>query len=216
MPINVYMHQTQYETIIIVFLLMLLFVFKYSAKSNIILLEAFDNEQYIVNDLPDSQIAANTLAQIMTTLNKLVTNIINDYNNLPTSKHTDDDKQYIDYIKTIQQKLKHVQISETPLFSSFTSYSIKKGQKLVFCLRSKKTNKIHDINELLYVAIHEIAHIGCPEYGHTDLFKKINQYMLTKAIKYKLYKYVDYYNEPREYCGINLTSTIATKSNSKV
>ena len=55
-----------------------------------------------------------------------------------------------------------------------TSKKINKGEEIVFCLRSIPDNKLHNINELMYVAIHEIAHVGCPEIGHTSLFKKIN------------------------------------------
>ena len=49
--------------------------------------------------------------------------------------------------------------------SKFTSYSINKGEEIVFCLRCKKTNQLHNINELMYVAIHEISHVACPEIG---------------------------------------------------
>jgi len=67
---------------------------------------------------------------------------------------------------------------------------------------------LHDINDLLYVAIHEIAHIGCPEIGHTLLFKKINKYLLKEAINYKIYRYDNYGKNNKEYCGIILTNNI--------
>ena len=56
---------------------------------------------------------------------------------------------------------------------SYTSYTINKGQEMAVCLRSKNDKKIHDINEIMYVIIHEISHIACPELGHTKLFLKI-------------------------------------------
>ena len=39
--------------------------------------------------------------------------------------------------------------------------------------QSKILNEIHDMNTLIYVVIHEMAHVACPEYGHTKLFKEI-------------------------------------------
>jgi hypothetical protein len=59
-----------------------------------------------------------------------------------------------------------------------TSYTINKGDEMAICLRSKKDKNIHDLNEIMYVVIHEISHIACPEIGHTKLFLKINKYFL--------------------------------------
>ena len=118
------------------------------------------------------------------------------------------DKKYIEYVRIIKNKLANVKISENLVDSKYTSYSINKGEELVFCIRDNKKYKIHPINELLYVAIHEIAHIGCPEVGHTDLFRLINIYLLEKAIYYKLYKFIDYNKHNKKYCGMVLTSTI--------
>jgi len=126
-------------------------------------------------------------------------------------KNSENDKEYVIYkknINLIKNKIDKVIIKETPKNSNYTSYSVNKGEELYLCIRSKNTNKIHDINDLLYVAIHEIAHIGCPEIGHTDLFFKINLYLLKKAVEFNLYKYDNYNNKPREYCGINLNNTL--------
>jgi len=60
----------------------------------------------------------------------------------------------------------------------------------------------------MYVAVHEIAHIGCPEIGHTTLFKKINKFLLERAAQINLYKFENYKSTQKEYCGITLTSNI--------
>ena len=83
-----------------------------------------------------------------------------------------------------------------------------KGEEIVFCLRSKNDNKLHDINELMYVAIHEIAHVGCPEIGHTPLFLKINKILLKQAVECNVYVYKNYSLYPEDYCGIKLSTTI--------
>ncbi len=186
---------------------MFIIIYKLKYKSPIITIEAFNNKSYLVNDLPDSQKAANVLATIMITLNKLVNNIISNYDSENYTNNKNDNK-YIGYVRKIQKSLPFVKISENPINSKFTSYSVNKGEELVFCIRDKKHFKIHNINELLYVAIHEIAHIGCPEIGHTELFNRINLYLLKKATCLKLYKYIDYNKHNKHYCGMNLTSTI--------
>jgi hypothetical protein len=196
-----------FETIILIFLTMFIIVYKLVFKSRIITVEAFDKTPYLVNDLPDSQIAANILARIMIIMNTLVNKIIYEYDNYKKS-NTEEDDTYIKYIRTIKERLPYVKISESPLNSKFTSYSVNKGEELVFCIRSKTTRKIHPLNELLYVSIHEIAHIGCPEIGHTELFRLINLYLLKKAVCYGLYIYIDYFETNKDYCGMTLSSTI--------
>ena len=64
------------------------------------------------------------------------------------------------------------------------------------------------MNLLMYVAIHELAHIACPEIGHGSLFINIFKFLAEQAIKLKIYKYKDYYANPEEYCGMILSSTV--------
>jgi len=190
--------------VLVIFLILILFIiFIINNKLLYVKIEAFDNNIYYVNDLPDAQDAANFLAKIMKILNELVIKIIDNYNILDTN-----DKKYIESIKKIKDKLPFIKISENPLDNKYTSYSINKGEELVLCIRDKKTKKIQDINDILYVAIHEIAHIGCLEYGHTEIFNEINYYLLKKAVEYDYYKYIDYYKNNKPYCGIQLTSTL--------
>ena len=60
----------------------------------------------------------------------------------------------------------------------------------------------------MYVAIHEMAHMACPEIGHGELFKDIFRFLTLEAIDLKLYKKTDYQNNPVEYCGMLLSSSI--------
>jgi hypothetical protein len=199
------MFERMFETIILIFLVMFIIIYKQKYISPVVAIEAFNNQAYLVNDLPDSQEAANMLARVMLTLAKLVDLIVENYDQ---GKRTPTDDKYIKYVRRIKRRLPNVKISENPTNSNYTSYSINKGEELVFCIRNKINFKIHDINVILYVAVHEIAHIGCPEVGHTDLFTEINMYLLSKAVCYGLYKYVDYFYSHEDYCGMTLTSTI--------
>jgi hypothetical protein len=192
------------ETVIVIIFATLIIIYKIVYRQRIVNVEAFDGQKYLVNNLSDSKEAADVLAELMNRLVKLVDNIIRDY--IQGSDKEDD--IFINYVRKIKQRLPYVKISETALNSSYTSYSINKGEELVFCIRNKYDYKIHNINELLYVAIHEIAHIGCPEIGHTELFKEINLYLLKKAVCYKIYRYIDYFMDNHDYCGLTLTSTI--------
>jgi hypothetical protein len=194
------------ETLYIIFFILFFILYKYLNYNEIIYIEGFDSKSYLVRNLPDKEDAAELLAYIRNTLIKFINDLYHDIKN--DIKTDDTSKNFLKYIKTIKNRLPNSIIKESSAKSEYTSYSINKGEELVFCLRSKNTNKLHDINDLLYVAIHEIAHIGCPEIGHTELFKKINKYLLKEAINYKIYRYDNYGKNNKEYCGIILTNNI--------
>ena len=87
-------------------------------------------------------------------------------------------------------------------------YSVNKGEQIVFCLRSKNTGKLHSLNLVMYVALHEMAHVACPEYGHTKLFKKIFAFFTKTAIEMGIYERIPFNQRPEEYCGLTITDSI--------
>ena len=103
---------------------MFIIIYKFKYKLSIKSIDSFNNISYIVNDLPDAQNASDTLATIMISINKLINNIIED-NDQSTIIKTELDKKYIKYIKVIKDRLPYVRISENPVNSIYTSYSIK-------------------------------------------------------------------------------------------
>lgn len=86
-----------------------------------------------------------------------------------------------------------------------TSFVINKGEKFGLCLRDKSTQKIHDINLLKFVIIHELTHIGTINYGHEYQFWSWMKFMLLQAQKSGMYKPVDYQNQHQSYCGMDVT-----------
>ena len=196
------------KKIIILFLIVCI-IFVLVKKSNQVvekmtLVEAFDRKKYLVRDLNDRNESANLLAKLMDNLKLLISN-------LKEKSDSTREKELLEfkpYIEAIYNKIDGVKVRENEGSNDLTSYSVNKGEELVFCIRSRSNNKIHDINELMYVAIHEIGHIGCPETGHTKLFAKINLFLLRKALEIGLYQYRDYSTNPVEYCGMTLTTNI--------
>lgn len=101
----------------------------------------------------------------------------------------------------IKEKLKLLS-SETnrlKLYEDDKSYTINK-KKIYLCLKDDK-NKYYPINMLMYVSIHELAHVLCDEVGHTKKFQQIFSDLLEKATKLGIY-------DPKipviqNYCGYN-------------
>ena len=154
-----------------------------------------DNYDYWVRNLPDKNQAANTLAKIKQNIYKLV-----DY----LKKNQEAFPKNMQYIKNLVSRTKNIVIMETGADEKYTSYTVNKGERIVFCLRFKVINTIHDINTLMYVVIHELAHIGCPEYGHTPLFKEIFKFLLIESSKIGIYTPIDYRKNPKNYCGMEI------------
>lgn len=155
-----------------------------------------DNKDYFVSEReesPTSEEIADTLAKIRQNIN-ILTNYLKQKNN----------GEYQTYINELIKNVAGIDISENTK-NIYTSYTINK-KELVFCVRSKETGEIHDMNLLMYVVIHELAHIACPEYGHTELFKKIFKYLLNQAEEIKIYHQINFNLEHKEYCGMNITS----------
>ena len=186
--------------IILIFLLVLAVFAKTSKKEVKYVTSDIDNKNYLVRDLEDKQKAANMLARIR----KNITIIMN---HLDTNK--EEYSEYREYIEQLVRKIGDININESSEDSMYTSYSVNKGEQIVFCLRSKKNkNKIHDLNLVMYVALHEISHVACPEFGHTQLFKKIFAFFTRVAIDIGIYKKINFRIDPLEYCGLIISDSI--------
>jgi hypothetical protein len=188
------------ESYKIIIIVAIIIIYIYITSNNLIYV-TYNSKKYLVRDVSDAIKAAEILYNIENNLKKLISLVIN-------SNLKKENSEMYSYIRRISEKIDDIEIQESTADSIHTSYTVNKGELLVFCIRSKKTFKIHDINDLMYVGIHEIAHIGCPEIGHTDLFFKINKYLILKAIEYNIYKYVNYKISNREFCGMDLTVSV--------
>ena len=64
------------------------------------------------------------------------------------------------------------------------------------------------MNTIMFVAIHELAHVMTKSVGHTEEFWDNMRYLLKKGIKIGVYTKVDYRKNPVKYCGLMITSTV--------
>ncbi len=195
--------------ILFVFILVIIYVlYQKYPKNMIYVVSNIDNVKYLVRNTNDKLEAANMLATLKNIIRKIVDYIMAKINN----KQFANTQRYITYkpyILTLESKIKTVEIKETPENSNYTSYTVNKGDEIVFCIRSKtKPYNIHDINLITYVLLHEIAHIACPEYDHTPLFKQIFKFLCEEAIEMGIYTKINFYLHPHMYCGMNINDSI--------
>lgn len=157
-----------------------------------------DKKKYLVREEEDNKQAANILSKINKDAQLLVDKLIKNYPN---------DKP----ILRLYNKYKPNRIHETPKTSKFTSYSVNKGKHLYLCIRNKKNSTFEKYNILLYVVIHELAHIMSESIGHTPEFWSNFKFLLKKAIEYNIYKYENYKDAPQSYCGLTITNNVLNK-----
>lgn len=169
---------------------------KQSKNNEVVYVKANHNgKNYLVRNSPDKQQAAELLAQVASNLQLLVDHVY----------ETDEDK---DGAVRMKRKFNQDSISESEPNSKYTSYSVNKGEKIVFCLRSKDDKQeLSDLNLIMFVAIHELAHVMSKSIGHTDEFWDNMKYLLKKAMKLNIYKRHDFKNKPRSYCGTKITES---------
>ena len=187
------------ETILISIVLIFIYIFLFMNRNNLVYVESNTGAKFLVHKDKDKREKANLLSEIVENLFKLKNYVIKK-----------DDEEYREYWKLLRENFteERTTIYETDPKSDLTSYSVNKGEELAFCLKSKKNGKLHDLNLLMYVAIHEMAHMACPEIGHGDLFKKIFRKLTIEALNIGVYKKVDFESNPVEYCGMVLSSSI--------
>lgn len=189
------------ESILLSIIIIFIYILYLIKKDRLTLVEANNNVQFMVyNDINKVQ-SANLLAALVDKMYTLRNILISNKNNY---------KEYKINIELLEKNFnsERTSIYENAPNTDLTSYSVNKGEELAFCLKSKKTGNFHDINLLMYVAIHEMAHMACPEVGHGELFKDIFRFLTLEAINLKLYKKINYQDTPVEYCGMILSSSI--------
>jgi len=153
-----------------------------------------DREKYLVRNLPDKQDAADRLARTRGKLMRLIKEL----------KMAHPDKAFVKQLTNFD--VAPSRFSESTPDASYTSYSVNKGEKVYMCLRQRnEKEELVDENVITFVAIHEMAHIGTPEIGHTPAFWNNFGWLLKEAEAMKIYEFTNFAAHPVEYCGIKIT-----------
>ena len=117
-----------------------------------------DGNKYCVREREQVNQAADRLARTVTKCKSLITHL---HKNHPNN----------DITKRLLQNFNPKKVMETLPTSEHTAYSENKGEKLAFCLNSSKEGtELIDENTLMFVALHELAHIITISVGDNSIF----------------------------------------------
>jgi len=156
-----------------------------------------DGKTYSVQNLPDKQEAANLIARIRQKLVKIIEGFRQDTN-------FSVDPPY----KRLIAKFNPDVFQENDLDASSTSYSENKGEKIVVCIRDKKPPyTFADENTVMFVLLHEMAHLMTESMGHTPEFWSNFKKLLQDCMKNGEYTPTNYNQSPTEYCGMTISDT---------
>jgi hypothetical protein len=155
-----------------------------------------DGREYLVQEREDKQAAADVLARVVADLTAIVRHM--------GAKYPDDPE-----VKLLVSRFDPDAISEGSPTSGYTSYTVDKGAKVVVCVRqADAAGTLVDRNVIMYVAIHELAHIMTASVGHKDAFWTNNRRLLKEAMALGLYTKTDFSSAPAPYCGIDIKTSL--------
>ena len=154
-------------------------------------------ETYQVQDLPDKQAACEFMANVQDKIGVLIDKYKSDPNASSDPR-----------VKTMIERFNPQNMCENDINSDSTSYSENKGDKIVICLRSKeKPYPLADENTVMFVVLHELAHLMTTTIGHTPEFWANFRRILNDAVGAGIYQKVNYARSPVAYCGMTITDS---------
>lgn len=165
----------------------------YNEKDLVQVTSSVDNEKYTVQIRDDSKEAADLIAKIKQRLITLLEHMERTFG-------LDDER-----VARLKLNFRPDRLKEGVDTPGYTSYSINKGEQIVLCLRNG--DKLVDINTMMFVVLHEFAHLASVSIGHTQEFWDNFRWILEESINIGIYVKQDFDKKSVEYCGMDITSS---------
>lgn len=155
-----------------------------------------DGQTYNVRDMPDKQAAADLLARVRLLMKKLYLHLESSFPDKPQVQ------RLVQNFRPDPERL----LESTP-DEEHTSFSVNKGQKVHLCLRQRSggNESLVDENVMIFVALHEMAHMITLSIGHEPEFWNNFGWLLREAERIGVYRHQDFKSQPVSYCGVQIT-----------
>ncbi len=172
--------------------------------------ESFSNGNfYTIKRFNNNENAKDLLLEIDKNLLKLIKVFNTKYNNIHSLNICNDQKLLLSNIKKKLNKTyksNSLQENYPSVVGKDVSYNLDKGNIISICLRHyEEPDKFHEMNDLIFVAIHELSHSCNKSYGHDKKFWKIFRILLEIAVEYNIYNNINYQIQPNNYCSMKIT-----------
>lgn len=182
-----------YIAIIIVFILFLVFESKTRIRSE------FDDFDYkVYSRFQDKDKAVDKLVEVNYRIFLLLKHLRTEFKN----KKTLASYRVFFMLRNFdpEQLQEHYPLSD----NDHTAYTENK-QKIALCLRNRNKNfGFYDINQIMFVAIHELAHTMTRGLDHTIEFWENFKFLINHSVEIGIYRDYDYGKYPFNYCGLDI------------
>jgi len=165
----------------------------YNEKDLVKITSSVDNEKYTVQIKDDSKEAADLIAKIKQRIITLIEHMEKTFG-------ISDER-----VANLKNNFRPDRLKEGVSTPGYTSYSVNKGEQIVLCLRNK--DSLVDINTMMFVVLHEMAHLASVSIGHTEEFWNNFRWILEESINIGIYVKQDFEKKSVEYCGMDITSS---------
>jgi hypothetical protein len=168
-----------------------------------------DNTNYkVIEYFKDPQKAADMLAELNALNVKLIDTLREEYVLSNKRKGEIKFKFKRNLIKRLYKRYDGSNMEEIdPPDKHNTAWSDNKGETIAYCLREipGSGDDLVDFGVLMYVNLHELAHVAAKGYGHDYLFWLTYRFLLRFATNIaNVYNPVDYKETPINYCRLDI------------
>ena len=176
------------KLLFIVVLILLIFFSKRTYSGNVRHYSSIDHSYYYVNNRHSNRtktIIANKLATVRKKGDRLIHTIKRD-------QHLRSQNKY----KRLLKKWPQLQIEELNVEGKeIFAFNVNKGYKISLCVLD------NDVNDIMFVFLHELTHIMTDEIGHPPQFWTHFKELLELAIKHDIYTYQNYNEKHAKFCN---------------
>ena len=180
-------------SIIVIITSYIVYVFVFDQTEMIV--SNVDGKKYRVQKGQHNKTSANALATTKRKLSQLVNYMYK--HNLPSAQRA----------QILSSRFKHAKFREIGKLDNSAAFTVNKGQEIRICTKDKVNGEPENLNSMMFVALHELAHVMSDQYGHNEEFKQNFSYLTHLAVKLKLYTPENFSKEPVEYCGTKITNS---------
>ena len=179
--------------------------------TNVWTVSRVNGKEYKVKKDGFEQVSADKLAVTEHKLNELYNNVCKNYSS-SQGFHPGS-------VPKLKQRWPNIKIREVTNGEPEAAYVLNKGPDMRFCLQSKLPNDREKDNILMFIAIHEMAHIMSDSFGHGQEFIDNFKGLLNVATKQwtvnpltgekeLIYTPQDFSSKPKRYCGVKINRNI--------
>lgn len=145
--------------------------------------------------------------------NNKTDNTIERYNNHNNNNHNNNNynnnnqEQLEDnVVHSIKENLIKIHPNFEKIRIEVSDESFTEDKSIIYlCIYDKETNDVYEMNTLMYVVLHELAHVlNKEDYGHTENFYIIFDKLLCKAMEKGVYDRTKPHKD--FYCGVNISN----------